>query len=436
LIQEPQSTGRIANFFRAYRPYLLDEVMNNPALRTKHDALFKRRPATFRLAMEFTNRRLAKRSWFRAGARYLEYRLNRSESVKTLLQQLQPNFIVFPNPFGTEETVYLIHARELGIPVVCQMLSWDHITSKGTPLLMPDYFISWGPLMTEEIVQLYGVPRQRIFECGVPHFDVYFQRNALIPHEVLAQGFGLPPKEPYILYGMVNPLFCPNELEIVTWLAQQVNIGGFTQTCNLIVRPHPQTIRGYYARNAEELSKLYALQGPRVAIDTPAVLSDRLAWDLPKSDIHHLASLVNGSVMFLSANSTLSLEACILDRPVINIGFDGSENLPYDQSARRGLDFIHIAKLLSLGGVRVARSFRDLSRHINAYLENPRLEREGRMRTAIQECGAQDGRATERVVDTLISLAQASTMKNGFSRFLDDHKSSFSLGRPRVDAHL
>ena len=75
----------------------------------------------------------------------------------------------------------------------------------------------------------------------------------------------------------------------------------------------------------------------------------------------------------MSAGSTLSLEACILDRPVINIGFDGREELPYERSARRGLDYIHITKLLALGGVRVARSFDHLAAHINAYLKNPAL---------------------------------------------------------------
>ena len=61
----------------------------------------------------------------------------------------------------------------------------------------------------------------------------------------------------------------------------------------------------------------------------------------------------------------------MVDCPVISIGFDGDEELPYDRSARRGLDFTHIKKMLALGGVRVARSFADLEAHINAYLRAP-----------------------------------------------------------------
>ena len=98
----------------------------------------------------------------------------------------------------------------------------------------------------------------------------------------------------------------------------------------------------------------------------------------------------------------------MLDRPVINIGFDGWQDLPYEKSARRGLDYIHMTKLLSLGGVRLARSFAELQNQINAYLDDPSLDREGRSLTVAQECGSADGRAAERVAATLLELARAS----------------------------
>jgi hypothetical protein len=95
-----------------------------------------------------------------------------------------------------------------------------------------------------------------------------------------------------------------------------------------------------------------------------------------------------------------------VDCPVISIGFDGDVELPYDQSARRGLDFTHIKKMLALGGVPVARSFADLEAHINAYLREPHLDRDGRAYTAAQECGPQDGCAATRVATTLGTLCQ------------------------------
>jgi hypothetical protein len=298
-----------------------------------------------------------------------------------------------------------LHAKELGIPVVCEMLSWDNITSKGTPLLMPDYFISWGPIMTQEIIEWYAFPRAKIFECGVPHFDAYRQPEKLMPSKALVQQFNLNTERPYIFYGMVARIFVPNEMEIVEWLAEQVNTNAFSKPCSLVIRPHPQMVSGYYS-DGKDLEILSSLTGPNVAVDVPPVLSEALAWDLPKRDMFHLASLLAGAAMCINASSTLCLDACMFDCPVINIGFDGRQDLSYEKSARRGLDYIHMTKLLSLGGVKLVRSFGELQNQINAYLEDTSLDRNGRSLTVAQECGLADGRAAERVAGTLLELAR------------------------------
>jgi hypothetical protein len=172
-----------------------------------------------------------------------------------------------------------------------------------------------------------------------------------------------------------------------------------------VIRPHPQTISGDYARSKDELEALKRLVGPRVVLDIPPVLSEKLAWDLPKNDMHHLGELLFHSAMCLNASSTLCLDACVVDRPVIATLFDGWEELPYEKSARQAFDYIHFAKLLALGGVKVARSFPDLEEHINTYLRCPDLDQEKRSLSARMECGPRDGLAAERIASVLLRLA-------------------------------
>jgi hypothetical protein len=405
LEQAPEIDSRLPELFRGYRQYFLDDVMNNLALNGGHSRRFKNQPV-LRFTLEVINRTLARWRVFRKLYTAFEVRVNRSNEIKRSLARLRPDLLVLPNPFGSMATVYLLHAKELGIPVVCQMLSWDNITSKGTPLLMPDYFISWGPIMTEEMVEWYHFPREKIYECGVPHFDVYSQHGELTSRARLLEELNLPSELPYIFYGTVASIFCPNEIQILSWLANQVNNDGFVQRCSLVIRPHPQMISGSFSSKSAELERLKALAGPRVALDIPPVISERLAWDLPKSDMYHLASLLSGCAMCVNASSTLSLDACMMNRPVVNIGFDGWDSLPYHESVRRAFDFIHIAKLLRFGGIRIARSFSELETHINAYLSDAALEQEGRNMAALQECGPRDGGAAERVARSLVQLAR------------------------------
>ena len=408
LHKDPGVTGRAAEMFRLLRPYLLDDVINNPALKTKHRRLREHRPI-FGLFIEIVNRTLARQPLFRKLSTFIEILINRSEMIQEMLCTLQPDLLVLPNPFGRIETVYLIHARRLGVPVVCQMLSWDNITTKGTPLLMPDYFISWGPIMTEEMVSIYHFPRNKIYECGVAHFDVYSQKEKLTPRDILLKEMHLPQELPYIFYGMVAELYCPNELEILAWLAEQVQRNAFAKPCSLIIRPHPLTISGSYASDSRNIKRLKSLVGPRVALDIPPVLSEQLAWDLPKQDMYRLASLIDGSSMCINAGSTLCLDSCMLDCPIINISFDGFEELPYEKSARRALDCVHIKKLFALNGVRVACSFSDLEKFFDLYLCDSTIDHDSRVQSAIQECGPQDGCATDRVVNTLLQLTYQNT---------------------------
>jgi len=402
-LKDKMDVGRMAEWFRVHRSYFLDDVLNNVTLKTNHDARYETRPV-FKKVLELINRFLAPKTWFRKIAKAIELRVNKDPLVRQTLTDLRPDLLVLMNPFGEKETVYLSHARELGIPVACQMLSWDNITSKGTPLQMPDYFLSWGPIMTQEMIEWYDFPRERIYECGVAHFDVYSQKETFATQKEIVKKYQLPANLPYIFYGMVSEMMCGKEVDTLERLVAQINSQAFIKPCSLIIRPHPQTISGSLASGPETLKRIQALAGPRVAIDMPVVLSEKLAWDLPKNDMTHLASLLNGSAMCINASSTLCLDACMVNKPVIAVGFDGDETVPYKVSARRSLDCTHMVKLFAFGGIPIAKTFDNLKEHIDTILLNPKLGQEGRARAVSQECGPGDGRGSERVSEALIQL--------------------------------
>ena len=62
--------------------------------------------------MEYINNHLAPYAWFRAWRRQLERLVNRSKPIASLLRDLRPDYLVLPNPFGTQETLYMVHARD------------------------------------------------------------------------------------------------------------------------------------------------------------------------------------------------------------------------------------------------------------------------------------------------------------------------------------
>jgi hypothetical protein len=54
----------------------------------------------------------------------------------------------------------------------------------------------------------------------------------------------------------------------------------------------------------------------------------------------------------------------------------------------------------------VARSPEELAEHVNAYLEDPSLDREGRRKLVELEVGVPVGQASERVVEALERIAR------------------------------
>ncbi|MBK8480838.1 MAG: hypothetical protein IPL40_06650 [Proteobacteria bacterium] len=405
LEQAPAVHGLGLKLYGPARRYLFDDYEHNAALRAKHlhelhseavRPLLKLRP----LLGKAVNRVALRWPLLPRLAQRVEQRLLRSREVRAILQRLRPRLLVSTYPVNWLEALFVLEAQQLGIPTVGQLLSWDNISCKGRFAALPDRFIAWGPVMSDELRSYYGVAPERISECGVAHFDAHFDpTNRAHAREVLAS-LGLCPDDPYLFFGMSARFFCPHELDVVEWLAARVQAGAFGPRMQLVVRPHPQNIRGSMA-DGETLQRLQGLVGGRVALDLPQVVSDQLPWDLEERDLRKLAALIAGCAVSLNSGSTLSIDAVVQDRPVVLPIFDAGHQLPWWRSVRRVVEFPHLQKMLSFGGVAVVRSFAELEQQLGRYLADQALDAEGRARLRAAECGPCDGQAAARVAEAL-----------------------------------
>jgi hypothetical protein len=71
------------------------------------------------------------------------------------------------------------------------------------------------------------------------------------------------------------------------------------------------------------------------------------------------------------------------------------------------MQFDHYRPVEELGAARFARTADQLVTYVNAYLENPALDREGRRRLVALEVGQPLGTSTSTVIDVLTRLASA-----------------------------
>lgn len=381
------------------RKFVLNDIEANPALLEKYmvrkqDAQ-RAWPKKIVDWLEFRAFRLAKRfpairKWFGR----LERRLLRSPAVMEQLRRLNPRLLVCTYPVMSPEPEYLLAGREVGITTVLHMLSWDNITAKGQFPALADIYGVWGDCMAGELREYYGVPDSRITRLGVPHFDRH-QQALDNPDRERLSGFGLDPDYPYLFVAMSAPRYCPREIDIVEWLAARAAAGEF----QLLVRPHPQNMTGDMA-DESWLPRLRTLEKmENVGLFPPKMNTDsRLLYSIARTDLREFSQLLAGAAVVLNSGSTVSIDAMMCGRPVILTSFDADEALPYWNSARRLIDYTHLAKFVAHGGVRVARSYGELSAAIAAYLADPGLDAARRAATVRHYCLAADGGATDRAV--------------------------------------
>jgi hypothetical protein len=100
--------------------------------------------------------------------------------------------------------------------------------------------------------------------------------------------------------------------------------------------------------------------------------------------------------------STITIEACIFDTPVVNICFDGPEEEPYVRSARRYYQFTHYVNITNRQAVQVAESPGAMVEAVARYLADPALDAEGRRQVVADQCQFTDGRSAARVIAAVL----------------------------------
>jgi hypothetical protein len=170
----------------------------------------------------------------------------------------------------------------------------------------------------------------------------------------------------------------------------------------LIIRPHPQNVVGNLS-DKNWLPRLRALNKTgRVAVDFPTLIESKINWSMDVKDMERMAQLITGACVTLNSGSTMSIDALLQEKPVIITAFDADFKLDYWRSARRLVDYIHLKKLVELGGVTVVHSFEALRECINHYVTDPAWNKVAREEAVRQELFKNDGEATLRVVDILL----------------------------------
>ena len=391
------------------RKYMLGDLDAAPAHREKRERFYDKERRRDRLDPRWLRQPLwllRAGLWLSCRSRALrrlvlgaETRLFTGAPHADVFGRHRPDLVVTTSPgWFMPDAMVLREARSRGVKSVAMVLGWDNPTSKGYRAADPDRVIAWSEPMAEQLVRHQDIPRDRILVGGVPHWDHYRRPGALLEREALFEALGLDPKRRLVLLVASTPGIYAHNTLVAETLAEAIEDGRLGESAQLVVRLHPIQYRDKQSGELEDYDAV-AERHPHVVLDKPEVLSRELRCDMPRSDALRFGSLVKHCDVLLNVFSTSTLEAFMVDRPVILIRSDA--HLSAEQKAhtasRQYQTYAHQRRVMELGAARVAGSMQEIVDLTRAYLADPALDRDARAQVAREEVGPTDGFAGERI---------------------------------------
>ncbi len=329
---------------------------------------------------------------------YLSYRLRTTNQYVDLLRELNPSLVFNGSHVHGSIALPILHAaRALGIPTVAFIFSWDNLTSQGRIIPPYDYYLVWNEHLREQLLTIYpSIRPDQVFVTGTPQFDFHFRPEFWWTKEEFCTRVGADPNRPIVFYstGMANHM--PGEPYIVEGIADMLQKMTDLGPPQLLVRVYPKD----RTKRFEELKRR-----------RPDILFPEIPWEpawlTPKlEDCYLLTNMLRYADVGINIASTISLELCMFDKPVINVGYNppGIDISPVDY--RKYYEFDHYRPVVQSGAVMVARSPEDMERMIRRALYEPQADSEKRQRFIKAMFGdTLDGRSGERVAMKLLELA-------------------------------
>lgn len=289
-------------------------------------------------------------------------------------------------------------ANWLGIPTATFIFSWDNLTSQGRIALPYDYFLVWSEDIKRQLLEIYDEIRpEQVFVTGSPQFDFHFQEKFYKSREEFCREIGADPARPIVLYttGMANHM--PGEEKIVEEIADMLAETGGERPPQLLVRVYAKDLTGRFD----------ALKKRRRDILFPEVAWEK-EWLTPKfEDSAALVNALRHAAFGINVASTVSLELCMFDKPVINVGCNPKT---VDESVLKYADyyeFDHYAPVVESGAVDVAFDRKQMREFIDRALKQPERASENRKNLLKKMFGETlDGKSAARVAEVLAEIAK------------------------------
>ena len=330
--------------------------------------------------------------------RFCSRLLNPTQDFIELYRSIKPTLVFNGSHIHSAIATPAIQAAQwLGIPTATFIFSWDNLTSQGRIMLPYEYFLVWNDDLKQQLTQMYRWIRpENVFVTGTPQFDHHFRPEFYWSREKFCSEVGADSERPIVLYstGMANHM--PGEPQIVESIADMLAEYGEDRRPQLLVRVYAKDLTGRFDELKDRRKDIIF---QRVEWDP--------SWQTPKyADSYGLINALRHCSVGINIASTLSLELCMFDKPVINVAYDPPGGNDRGLKNSRFYSFEHYKPVADCGAVDLADSPEAMNELIRACLADPGKRSKQRRELISKMFGTTlDGRSATRVANVLLDLS-------------------------------
>ncbi|MGH9901284.1 MAG: hypothetical protein ACRD68_05525, partial [Pyrinomonadaceae bacterium] len=245
----------------------------------------------------------------------------RSREARERLRSNPPTALVTTGPFQFEQPGVVAVAKNLGVPVLALIPSWDNLSTKARMVFKYDGYLVWSEQAKKELHHFYPYTREApVYVVGAPQFDVFFDEEFTLSREEFCASQGLRPDRPVILHAVGSPNFLQEKYGALH-MAERVAAGELGDV-QLLVRPHP-------IHDNAEMAELFRPFFPRVRLQRTAEAGTALtARTQDRQQIVEWVNTFRHADVVVNLSSTVTVDAAIFDRPVVNLDYDPEPGQP------------------------------------------------------------------------------------------------------------
>jgi hypothetical protein len=324
--------------------------------------------------------------------------LDSANRYTDIYKNIKPDLVFNGSHIHSRNAIQAVQAAQwLGIPTATFIFSWDNLTSQGRIILPYDYFLVWNELLKNQLLEMYDwIKPENVFVTGTPQFDFHFRPEFYVSRKEFCSQIGADPNRPIVFYATGMPNHMPGEPAIVEDIADALIEYPASERPQLLVRVYAKDRTGRF----DELR-----------FRRPEILFPEVAWEpqwlTPKyEDSYALVNTLRHCAVGINVASTVSLELCMFDKPVINVGYNPPEVENSVLSYSDYYAFDHYKPVVDSGAVRVAKSKAEMRVLLEESLSNPGAGSSDRKHLIEKMFGnTLDGKSANRVAEVLTNLA-------------------------------